>query len=879
MNTSKSTLLSAAVALALTQSAVPVFAADNVEEVIVTGIRGSLRESLETKRESVAIVDAITAEDVGKFPDKNVAEALQRVPGIVINKEFGEGERVSLRGTAPNLTRTLINGHALATADWFVLEQLAATRSFNYLMLPSDIIGQVAVYKTPQADFEEGGIGGTVDVVTRNPLDLESFTAYGSVQGAYSDLSDEFNPQGTGLVSWKNADNTLGILVAAVYQERDIRRDGVEVLGYFDNNPSSTAELLVPSLIGSALFQQERIRKGGNFAVQWQPNDSLGFNLTGLYSKFDADNINQNYLAWGSNALGGGGTLTNATIEGNTVVAGRIASTPTGRGAVYDAIDRFASAETRSIDLDTNYAPNDAWKLHLRLGYTDASGDTEAQPFVEFGAPATFDFDLRGSAPQVRFVNLDPNDPTDMVFDFASLHQITNDDDEFYVYTDAETPLDLGALKSLKFGAKYTDHNRETRFLATTYGGFFVPLQANGCGGPCDPADFAGPLTPGDFLDQIAASGTLSSYWQVNRDAVERYLFGSLTTRIPNPPENFSINEKTYAGYAMGNLGGDGWRGNIGARFVRTEQTSNGNVVGTSGPGSISNAFGNYTPVTNERTYNDVLPSVNLSFDLTAETKLRFAAARTMARPDYTDIVPRVTLNPGALTGSGGNPDIDPYRANQFDVSFEWYYDRDAAIALALYYKDILSFITDSPSTEIFPVETATPNLSLCTSAGTSNPNLYNCQFVINRRTNGGGGRIQGFELAGTVPIGAGFGMQANYTYSDANADNGDPIPGNSKDAFNAAVYFENQLLSARLAYTYRSDFFVTFDRSTQLNQKALSSLDASIVVNVTPSLAVTLDAVNITDETIEQFATEEFRPRAIYDNGRIFYGGVRLKF
>ena len=139
----------------------------------MTGIRASLRESLETKREAVGVVDALTAEDVGKFPDKNLAEALQRVPGIVINREFGEGERVNLRGTALNLTRTLLNGHALATADWFILDQLNSTRSFNYLMLPADVIGQVKVYKSPQADFEEGGIGGTIDVGTRNPLDLK----------------------------------------------------------------------------------------------------------------------------------------------------------------------------------------------------------------------------------------------------------------------------------------------------------------------------------------------------------------------------------------------------------------------------------------------------------------------------------------------------------------------------------------------------------------------------------------------------------------------------------------------------------------------------------------------------------------------------------
>ena len=201
--------------------------------MIVTGIRGSLRESLDTKREATGVVDALTAEDVGKFPDKNLAEALQRVPGIVVNREFGEGERVSVRGTSPNLTKTLLNGHSVATADWFVLEQLAATRTFNYLVMPSEIIGQVVVNKSSQADFEEGGIGATIDVHTRNPLDLDPMTINLSrrLRTPISPTSTTRRPRACS--AGRTPTKPLGLLVAAVYQERNIRRDGVEVLGYF----------------------------------------------------------------------------------------------------------------------------------------------------------------------------------------------------------------------------------------------------------------------------------------------------------------------------------------------------------------------------------------------------------------------------------------------------------------------------------------------------------------------------------------------------------------------------------------------------------------------------------------------------------------------
>jgi iron complex outermembrane receptor protein len=856
-----------------------------VEELIVTGIRASQAASIDTKRNADAVVDAITAEDVGKFPDKNLAEALQRVPGIVINREFGEGERVSLRGTAPNLTRTLLNGHALATADWFILEQLTATRSFNFLMIPSEVIGQVKVFKSPTADLEEGGIGGTIDVATRNPLDLKSMHFAATLQAAYTENSEKTDPQGSALFSWKNDAETFGVLVAGVYQKRRLRRDAVEVLGYFDADPGPGVTD-APSLIGSPLFTQTRIRKGGNFAVQYRPTDNLEFNLTGLYSKFGANNFNQNYLAWGSNALGGGGTLTNVTKVGDTAVAGRITSTAAGRGAVYDAIDRIANAKTRNLDLDVKFQPAEGWDLHLKVGYTDADGNTESQPFVEFGAPAAFDYDLRGSAPKVTFLNLDPTKPAAMLFDFASLHQVTNDDSEAYAYFDVEKRVEWGPLTAIKFGLKATDHERETDFQATTYGSFFLPLEASGCGGQCTPGSFAGALSPSDFLSDIGGAGVLRSFWQVDKKKLESLLFGlpaSVRARVPLYSEIFSVEEKTLGGYAMGKFEGEGWRGNVGVRVVRTKQESKGYAVdlavGTSPANEVSNAFGAFERVSADRTYTDILPSANFSFDLSDDIVVRFAAARTVARPDFTDVAPRVSLNPGALSGSGGNPDIDPYRANQFDLSLEWYPTKESVVAAALFYKDIQSFITDRPTTEVFAIETSTPNLTRCTPAGGANPKLYNCQFDINRRANGGGGRIQGLELTLQMPLKYGFGVQTNYTYSDAKANSGEPIPGNSKHTFNLVGYFENDRMSARLAYTNRSKFFITFDRASPLNQASLESLDASFSYNVTENVALTVDAVNLTDENIVQYSGDKSRPRGIYDNGRQYYAGVRVRF
>lgn len=852
------------------------------DEIVVTGFRGSVAQSIDAKRDLAVIADVVTAEDIGKFPDKNVAEALQRVPGVVVNREFGEGERVSLRGTAPNLTKTLLNGHSVATADWFILDQVASTRSFNYLTLPAEIVGRLEVYKSPQADVEEGGVGGTINVITRNPLDLEPFAVSASLQGVYSDLSGNLDPQVSGLVSWKNADETFGILIGGIYQKRRTRRDGLEIFGYRPAGGGQTA--LIPTLIGSTMFEQNRERYGANIGIQFRPSDELEINLTGLYSRFNADNFNQNYLAWGDQALGGGGTLTNAVVQDGIAVAGTIASRNNGTegfGVVYDAIDRQAVAKTVSADFDLTYRPSDTLTVHFKAGWTKANGDTSNENFIEFAGPGRFTYDLRSGRPEVSFGNPSPLNPAGIRPDFARIQSVTNDDEEKYLYLDLEKEVEWGPLTALKFGVKYTDHDRVAERFATN-GGVFTPALR--CGGaPCTSASFAtGGGMPGDFLDNIASAGTLTDYWRVD-PAKLRAIYAAQTAPGTNrflvPGNSYSINEKAYGGYGLAKFGGDSWRGNVGVRVITTDQTSQGFIIGGANP-QFTNPFGGFTPSTAKRSYTDILPSANLSLDLSDQVVLRFGAGKTVTRPDFVDITPGVDLNGTLLTGRGGDPNLDPYRANQYDLSIEWYPDRETIVALAAFYKDIQSYIVNSTSTETLPgVFVPGSQPAGCVAAGGGNPNLFNCPYQINRRSNGTGGRNQGFEFQVSRPIWGGFGAVANYTYSDAKANNGDPIPGNSKHSLNLTGYYENDLLSARLSYNYRSKFFIDIDRAAPLNQAALSSLDASVSVNVTDGIALTVDAVNLTNEPIEQYSGTRAQPRATYDNGRQFYFGVRAKF
>ena len=205
--------------------------ADNTEVIEIRGIRASQKENINTKRFSDGVVDAITAEDIGKFPDKNVAESLSRIPGITIDRDFGEGQGVTIRGVQPDQNLTLLNGQAVGTAQWFVLSD--ATRNFNFEILASEMVAGLEVYKSSQADLDEGALGGTVILRTRKPLDLDANTSQVSIEGQYSDNAETTDPSLSGLYSWKNDDGTFGLLVSASFQQRTVQRETNEDFGWF----------------------------------------------------------------------------------------------------------------------------------------------------------------------------------------------------------------------------------------------------------------------------------------------------------------------------------------------------------------------------------------------------------------------------------------------------------------------------------------------------------------------------------------------------------------------------------------------------------------------------------------------------------------------
>ncbi len=374
--------------------------------VIVTGIRDSEAESLALKKDANSHVEIVTAEDIGKLPARNVADTLQRLPGVNISSAsaseggFDENDRVSLRGTNPSLTQTLVNGHTIGTGDWFVLSQVQTVgRSVSYSLLPSEIVSEVVVHKTSEARIQEGGAAGSVDIITRKPLEYSKpYTAEASVGGVYSDLPGSTEPQFSGLFNWKNAANTMGLLVQGFYEKRSLQRNGQEIVGGYNQiaatDPIATAHpdlagVYYPNLIGAALFTQQRVRKGGLIDFEIKPTDNLTLNLSGFYSKLKADNYNRNYLMWASQFVpSGAGLQPGYTVQNNVLSSATFAPVPgsTVPYGVYDQISRpGAASESNYVTLDADWRATDHLSFKGQVGTTQGKGSSPTQDVIELG--------------------------------------------------------------------------------------------------------------------------------------------------------------------------------------------------------------------------------------------------------------------------------------------------------------------------------------------------------------------------------------------------------------------------------------------------------------------------------------------------------------
>ena len=889
----------------------------DLETVVVTGIRGSVEKSLDVKREAKGHVEVVTAEDIGKMPDKNVADSLQRLPGVTISSAgaseggFDENDRVSMRGTNPSLTLTQINGHSVSSGDWFVLNQSDnAGRSVSYTLLPSSLVSQVVVHKTSQAKLPEGGVTGTVDIITRKPLDFaEQFTGNVSIGGVYSELPGKTDSQFNALFNYRNAASTAGVLLQVFDENRTLRRDGVEVLGYdqISNAADSPTKAFAdahpdlngvwfPRMIGAALFEQTRERRGGLLEVQFKPTDNFSVDVSGFVSKLDASNYNRNYLLYNPRTINANVPIAPGyVVRNNTLVSATFPGTPGAQYGLYDMIARpDEKASTTYLALDANWRASESLSFDFKLGTSTGHGETPTQNVAEWrvggvGASwalngideaASFSLNENTGAPQANLA-------LDWIF---GLQNLDIEDKDKWAQIDGEYFFEKGALTSLEFGVRSTSHDRSSANVIAqgpaciNSSGAVVGFdwsQANWCPvgtrSPADPANWPGSYAnyPGDYGSGIGGNFPRNVWYYTAEDMAT---YNALTTRDPvgrrYPVYEFGLEEKTTAAYVQFNLEGDSWSGNVGVRMVKTSQDVLQYLAGGTAttPGAIQgSAFGIFTPQLVSNDYTDVLPSANFKFDLSDDLVARLAVTKTLARPDYSALAGGLNLSPpngpnDVGGGSSSNPNLKPIRSTNFDAALEWYYAPRALLSASVYYMDLSSYIGQGQSTQQF------------LTFDQAHPDGYMGNYLVTSPVNTKGS-VKGAEFAVEQPIGENFGISANYSYTDAKEDSGRPLVGASKNVFNLIGYFENEKLNARIAYNYRSHFYNGLDRRSAFNQDDTRSVSASVGWTFNEHFAISLDGMNLTKEKLKYYAENKDQPRGIYNNGRQFYLTLRAKF
>ena len=902
-------------AFALTAGAAMAQDADTtvVDEVIVTGIRASLQQSLDTKRKANGIVDVVTAEDVGKFPSSNVAEAITIIPGVTVDRAFGQGEKVSILGTDPALNRTLLNGQTVASADWFILDQPG--RTFNYALLAPQIVGRVEVYKTPEARIDEGSIGGTVDVNTRRPLDIGLGVISGAVSYLYNDRSEEADGQYSVLGSWQNEARTFGVLVSAQRASDALRRDGLESYGtipasyYAGGNPENpggnsilngncsgacattlTANPTARGVnaFGTHFFEQQRERDSYTVALQLRPNDRVDINFDWLRIDASYDNTNQSLFAFQGNTWNSLGALNNIQIDDGVITKASF----TNALSVLDVQYREAAMTSDSYHLDGKYTGS-RWDIAGDFGYTKADGGTQRQLYGEFLNWADYTVDFTGA----------PGSPGTLTYTNAANGNVLGDASKFAFdggwgggdpsvgptgynagwggnivskpTTDEETyaQVDLGFDRDgffdrLQFGYKYRDHETDQKMSGVTVQIYGAPDNA----GMFNPSQ-----VPSNYLDgfdgvndqmggRFRLDGRALADYIENGDYLRPWQAAPVPTVFGNAEftaQNWNVQEQIHATYAQANFDNGVVRGNVGLRYVRTESDSGGYVCVNQTASGCGTTEADWAWEVRSKKYDDILPSVNLAINASEDVVIRLAAAKVIARPNYADMSNYFWLSDQILTGGGGNPDLDPYESTNLNAAAEWYFAPEAILSAEVFYKDISNYILQATAPE--------QHFNQARNAVTT--------YQISRPTNAGSAELKGASFAYQQTYAYGFGLLANYTYVDGSADNGSDLPCLSRHQVNISPFYENGAFSARVTYNWRSKYFTGVDRGDQMYVRPFTGLDATAGYRFNERVSLTVSGQNLLDSEYYAYANTVSLPRGVYRTGRKLMATLSVDF
>lgn len=825
-----------------------------METIEIKGIRGSLVKALNTKRFSDSVIDSISAEDIGDFPDKNIGDALQRIPGVTVSRSYGEVDGVTIRGTAPQHSMLLLNGQNVASVGWFDNDPFR--RSFNFEMVSAEQVAGLDVYKSVESHNNEGALGGTIDLKTRKPFDLAANTFFGSVENSYSETADEWSPAYSGLYSFKNENENFGVLIAHSSEEQSVVRESLSTFGNSGvwNFPGVTVQdsngefPVVPLGFASIIFDEKRKRESSQLTFQYQINDN--FNVALDYNRFALKNTHTNTALFGflhHNAVIDADTM---RVNNNGVTTG---GTVSAISQDSDLVPLFNNTLLRKpemisdvINLTLHYESDD-WSIEGVIGQSEAES-RGLQTSTWWGnqtdkSTTGFTFDVDGP---LELIPTHPDMLTDhsqqsLYQEFSYLNNVRDNDINYY-QIDGSYNLEKGIFTTVEAGIKLQE-----QYFGASQHYFDNGILAQGMADGLTMADFNGGVVSG-LHGKEGRSGTLSSFAVINGgiwDYAKQHK-GELQIR-----NQFSIDEEITSAYIKGNFSGEYFRGNVGLRVVETDVESNGSSDGTPQGETLKG----------EKTYTNYLPSVNIAADVSDDVLFRFAAGSTVSRPDYAQMQMLTTIQIHQGLAQVGSPDIEPYKSDQYDLGLEWYFNESSLISSTLFQKNISDYIEQT---------TATEQLEGC---GTCS---------VTRYRNAGTAKVSGIELQYQQNFENGFGLQANYTYTDSELvrANGElaPMEGVSENSFNLAGYFENDMFSARIAYNARDEFEQSYNGITGMAD-SFSQVDASIVWHAMSNLDISIEAVNLFNEARVIQLPEHGITHAVDEFGARYFVGASVKF
>jgi TonB-dependent receptor len=857
---------------------------DPLDEIVVLGVRRSVESGQAVKRESLQVTDSIVAEDIGKLPDNSVAEALARIPGVQINRIRSDASATLVRGL-PNVVTTL-NGREIFTTSG---------RGIALADIPADLLQRVEVYKSNSPEHLSGGIAGTIDVQLRRPLDFDDFALAASVRGIYADQAEETDPIGSALISnrWDTDHGTFGVLFAASYQDRSYLEQNT-FNGTYDPvpNPSApTQTILRPFVIGGIDTVGDHARTSYNGSLQWQPNERTEFSFDALLIKYDEDFALNFWIP-----LPCCGGPVSATVKSDSNVAETLSIV---NGFTLTSNQAFKrESNTEQFALSGKIATGDKSQWRAALAYTKSFAHNRGVILdTAFIAPqVNFNFGL-GGASDALVTNADGSafDVTDSSHYWMEQLFDQRDDqegNEYSLTSDFNYEME-GFFSSFDAGVQLS--TRTARSNAANGGGVgrnrFAPPgvdnlvfidDVEGLTGVAGIQDVSPPGLLDDERDVRTDQWFIANReYLLNHTDVIRGLFFLPETPPPNDPARFFDDEEdTGAIYAQmkfdTELGSMGFDGVFGARYVHTDSTLEGVQQSNTGGGTV------FIPLSIDKSDSDVLPSFNGRLKFTDDLHLRLALFKTITRPNFADLNPQTTLTaPGPTLpgqGSGGNPNLENVEAKSADLSLEWYFSKGSLLSTTVFYRDIKGYI------QIF-----------------SNQETYNGQvFNVSRPQSSGSGDMKGAEFAYTQFFDklpgwlSGFGAQVNYTWIDAKADT---IAGADQDltnvsdsSYNVILMYENEKVSSRLAYNWRSDYVESYNQSgaqpSAVRVKPISTLDFSLGFNAGEHVTVTFDATNLLDEPLFNYfgggsaSSQDARlyNRDMRSNDRTFSLGVRVR-